>query len=314
MKTQITPAIKRVIDHLEAAGRGTGRAVSDLFADFCAMTRIAIQQEARRYLRQHLPSDIDEVTWQATYDRHEQTYLDIAKRYSADALKSLAAAFGELQLAVIDPANNDDFLYHDWLGDIYMHMVISNSKQKWNGTFFTPFPVCVMIAQMTLGDCESPCRERVTQAMVAAGLPMSADESAEAMLRTHYDALKPHLQLITVCEPACGSGTMVIAAASVAPRWAIELGLYRFTCIDIDPVCADMCLIQCHLYGLHTEVYCADALSLPMVERLPEPHRSQYAEIVRAETAEKRAEVVERVKQTRSGQLSLFERTTASLF
>lgn len=166
---------------------------------------------------------------------------------------------------------------------------------------------------MTLGDCESQCRERVTQAMTVAGLPMSADDSAEAMLRTHYDALKSHLQPITVCEPACGSGAMVIAVASVAPRWAIELGLYRFTCIDIDPVCADMCLIQCHLYGLHAEVYCADALSLQMVEQLPEPHRSQYAEVVRAETTEKRVEVVERVNQVQSGQLTLFEGATSSL-
>ena len=319
MKTQIIvggkahteQATKRVIAHLEAADRGSGRAVSDLFADFCALTRITLQQEARRYMRQHAPSDMDDVAWQANFDKHEQAYLDIAKRYSSEALNSMAAALGELQMAV---RQADGYGYNDWLGDIYMSMVVSNAKQKWNGTFFTPFYLCVMMAQMTIDDAGAECHERVVQAMGLAGLPMTADDSAKMMLRTHYDALMPHLRPITVCEPACGSGAMVIAFASVAPRWAIELGLYRFTCIDIDPVCADMCIIQCWLYGLHAEVYCADALTMPMVERLPEPHRTQYAKVVQAETADKKAEVVERVKQERVGQLRLFESVGAINF
>ena len=303
-------ATKRVIAHLEAAGRGSGRAVSDLFADFCALTRITLQQEARRYMRQHAPSDLGDVAWQANFDKHEQVYLDIAKRHSSEALKEMAAALGELQMAV---RQADGYGYNDWLGDIYMSTVVSNAKQKWNGTFFTPFHLCVMMAQMTIDDAEAECNERVTHAMQRAGLPMATYDSPEAALRTNYDTLAPHLQPITVCEPACGSGAMVIAFASVAPRWAIELGLYRFTCIDIDPVCADMCMIQCWLYGLHAEVYCADALTMPMVDRLPEPHRSHAlrAEVVRAETLTKKAEAVERVKQERVGQLKLFESAIA---
>ena len=309
MKVQTEPATKRVIAHLEAAGRGAGRAVSDLFGDFCTLTRISLQQEARRYIRQHAASDIDDAAWQADFDKHEHVYLDIAKRYSAEALKAIAAAFGELQLAA---RTDEGYVYGDLLGDIYMNVVVSQSKQKWNGTFFTPFSLCVMMAQMTIGDAAAEGHARVVQAMALASLPMTAEDVAETMLRTHYDALALHLQSITVCEPACGSGAMVIAFASVAPRWAIDLGLYRFTCIDINPVCADMCMIQCWLYGLHAEVYCADALTVPLVEQLPEPHRSRYAEVVRAETPEGKAEVVEKIRWAQSGQLALFERITVT--
>ena len=47
----------------------------------------------------------------------------------------------------------------------------------------------MMMAQMTSGNAETECPQRVVQAIALAGLPMAADDSAEVMLRTHYNAL-----------------------------------------------------------------------------------------------------------------------------
>jgi hypothetical protein len=85
-----------------------------------------------------------------------------------------------------------------------------------NGQFFTPWPVARMMAQMT----------------VAGAKPGQ-----------------------TVCDPACGSGRMLLAAAEV------ERGLVLFGA-DVDHRCVKMAAINLRLAGLSGEVAWMDSLRL----------------------------------------------------
>lgn len=69
----------------------------------------------------------------------------------------------------------------DFLGEVYMELGIGDSSK---GQYFTPYNVSLMMAQMTLDDVSEYSKEK----------PMS------------------------ICEPACGSGGMVIAAADAVER------------------------------------------------------------------------------------------------
>jgi type I restriction-modification system DNA methylase subunit len=72
--------------------------------------------------------------------------------------------------------------FEDILGGYYMECALSHKGQKWNGEFHTPKAICDLMAQMTLGDLS--------------GLPADGP--------------------ITVLEPACGAGAMILATAQIA--------------------------------------------------------------------------------------------------
>ena len=66
---------------------------------------------------------------------------------------------------------------HDVLGDIFHELELHNERK---GQFFTPFPICQMMAKMTLG------------------------ENAQDIITKKG--------FVTLSEPACGTGAMIIAA------------------------------------------------------------------------------------------------------
>jgi hypothetical protein len=113
----------------------------------------------------------------------------------------------------------------DVLGEIYTALDLCNAK---TGQYFTPWPIAEFMAQIAHGD-----------------------ELANLN--------KPFL---TVCEPACGSGVMVLAFAKVLisqghnpckRMWA--------KCIDIDRLAALMCYIQLSLWNIPAIVYVGNGLS-----------------------------------------------------
>ena len=63
--------------------------------------------------------------------------------------------------------------------------------------------------------------------------------------------MKPHLEPLTVCDPACGSGVTLLAAASACPRWALDYNVVRFFGQDIDRTCVKMAQVNMMLYGLN---------------------------------------------------------------
>lgn len=113
----------------------------------------------------------------------------------------------------------------DFLGQLYMDLEISQDR---SGEFFTPFPVSLMMAKMILGD---PAQHIATKGF------------------------------ITIAEPACGAGGMVIAAAKILEDEGYNPGeTMFFDATDISKPCCDMAYLQTSLLGLSGLVRHGDTL------------------------------------------------------
>jgi type I restriction-modification system DNA methylase subunit len=115
--------------------------------------------------------------------------------------------------------------FEDILGGYYMESALSSKGQQWNGEFHTPKTICDLMGQMVMGDTEWP---------------------AEGP--------------ITVCEPACGAGAMILSLAQVCPP-AVRRRL-RVTAIDINRTACDMAFINTTLWGIPTRIIHGNSLSL----------------------------------------------------
>jgi type I restriction-modification system DNA methylase subunit len=108
-------------------------------------------------------------------------------------------------------------------------------SNKWAGQFFTPMSVSRTVARLTIGD-GSIFRE------------------------------KP---FVTVQEPACGSGGMVLAfaheAVAIVPDLVVPEQLH-VNAIDVSPVCVHMAMIQLSLSGIAAVICRGNSLSLKMEE------------------------------------------------
>lgn len=118
---------------------------------------------------------------------------------------------------------------HDALGMIFHEHELADSHK---GQFFTPYDVCKMMAQ----------------------LQFSGDSITEALGRKGF---------ITVSEPACGAGAMMIAMA-----WRLsQLDLNPQTqmhavCVDVDTRAVHMCYLQLSLLGIPAVVIHGNTLSM----------------------------------------------------
>lgn len=121
----------------------------------------------------------------------------------------------------------------DFLGDLYMTLDLGS---HWHGQFFTPYNVCKCMAEMQVQ------------------LPQG-------------DALKP----ITVSDPACGGGALLIAAFHSYRKQLEKRGLNAQDYVicyaqDISYVASLMCYIQLSLQGIAAKVKIADSLLDPLVD------------------------------------------------
>ena len=108
----------------------------------------------------------------------------------------------------------------------------------------------------------------------------------------------PDIEPITICDPACGSGIMLLAAAGQFPPWAFHYGLVRLYGQDIDFTCVQMCRINLRLYGLGAMLVVGDALVEPRGDMTVEP----LGEMVNVQDKEAHCGMPTDVE----GQLSLF--------
>jgi type I restriction-modification system DNA methylase subunit len=117
----------------------------------------------------------------------------------------------------------------DFLGQCYMQLEIGNKRA---GQFFTPYEVSLLVARLTVDDPS----------------PLIAEQG-----------------FITLHEPACGAGGMVIAVAQVVEEAKHDptTTLY-FDAVDIDRQCANMTYIQTSLLGLSGVVWHGDTLRMEM--------------------------------------------------
>lgn len=113
--------------------------------------------------------------------------------------------------------------FTDMLGPYYLDIAAHSSKQA-RGEFFTPPEISKLIARMVFDP----------EAIKAEGKP------------------------ITLNEPACGSGGMVLATAELFAPDSVDL--LRVTAQDINPVAADMCYLNLTLWGIPARVIRGDTI------------------------------------------------------
>lgn len=121
----------------------------------------------------------------------------------------------------------------DLLGDLYMRLELGNSR---NGQFFTPYNVCVMMASISAGNLEAEISKK---------------------------------GYISVNDPCCGAGALLIAFANEARRQGINYQQsIEFVAQDIDFTAAMMCYIQLSLLGCSGYVIIGNTLTTPPTEPL----------------------------------------------
>ena len=162
------------------------------------------------------------IDW-AQRDEREARYMALIKRYKPDELSTFPKMLGELILALEEEPS-------DILGRTFHDLELHN---KWSGQFFSPYPICQMMAKMTLGD-EEDVRARIA----ARGF-------------------------VTVQEPCCGSGAMVIALAHGMKDLDINYQQHlHVTAVDVDPKCVHMTYLQFALLHIPAVVIHGNSLSL----------------------------------------------------
>lgn len=122
----------------------------------------------------------------------------------------------------------------DFLGEMYMAVGMGNDKA---GQFFTPYCVCETMAKMTSTDLQA---------------------------RIDRDGF------ISVCDPACGAGALLVAFANECLSQKINYQTsVLFVAQDIDFLVACMCYLQLSLLGCPGYVKIGDSLARPSTSHDP---------------------------------------------
>lgn len=270
----------------------------------------------------------------AIHERWERLTHDMRE----EALDIYAQAFGILleathtqTLAVTQPHHVpvQELTYADVVGNVFQFFGMSKSHQSRAGIFFTPWNVAWFMAQMMLAtyDFEADLKARYVKALshpsvepaatalswgvlAASSVEDDGGWASEAFLTKLLPLVRssPDWEPFTIIDPCCGSGVMLLAAAKVVPRWALDCGFIQLYGVDIEPLCVEMCRLNMRLYGLSPSgIDPVDLLTLAQMQALPEPHKTLYENAV-ADAPPGRDHWIEQVNQGRVGQLNLFDK------
>lgn len=123
----------------------------------------------------------------------------------------------------------------DYLGELYMSLELNS---HWRGQFFTPYHICELMAQINMGNLDETIEEK---------------------------------GYVTVNDPTCGAGALLVAYANSAESYLEKSGSninwqmhVLFTAQDIDTVVALMCYIQLSLIGCAGYIKIGNTLTEPM--------------------------------------------------
>ena len=160
----------------------------------------------------------------------EVTYMQIVrnKKYGREELDDIC------KLAAILVNALEENPEQDFLGDIYMKLELGN---KTNGQFFTPYCLCELMSNLTMGDAVSSVKKK---------------------------------GYISIHDPTCGAGATLIAGIH-SGKSQLEKENLNFqnhlliTGQDVDRVTALMCYIQISLLGVAGFVKIGDSLAEPML-------------------------------------------------
>jgi len=155
----------------------------------------------------------------------EKRYLDIVGQYERDIVELFPQVFTGIMMALeAEP--------RDALGTVYNNLELPSADK---GQFFTPWPICQMMAEATLGDL------KLIQDLIA------------------------RKGFVRAIEPACGAGATVIALAQTMRAQGINYQQrLHVTAVDIDARVAHMAYIQFSLLHIPAVVIVGNSLSLEM--------------------------------------------------
>lgn len=195
-------------DLLKFFERGIGhRHTWDVFADFCqlAATDLANTVDHRPYREKRI-----------------EDFQRIASQYTPEQMTGFMQAMASLVECL-------EMGFDDVLGRTFHQLELHN---KWVGQYFTPYPLCRAMAQMTI----------------------NGDGVGDIIDRQGF---------VTILEPACGSGAMVIAAMETLYNAQINFQQFaHVTAVDVDFRCVMMTYLQLSLLGVPAVVVHGNTLTL----------------------------------------------------
>jgi Type I restriction-modification system methyltransferase subunit len=160
------------------------------------------------------------------WSTREKQYLVIINKYTPEEQKR----FPEMLVNLVEALQHEIMCHNvptDVLGEIFHELELHN---KYKGQFFTPQYVCNMMGAITFGNYESALNEN---------------------------------GYIHLCEPACGSGAMVLGFAKAMFDKKLSYNTQLVVkATDIDIKCVHMCYIQLSLYGIPAVVVHGNSLTL----------------------------------------------------
>ncbi|GEM_PF-5947805 len=216
--------------------------------DFLEMVTIALKS-----LPDHVKSAMEHGRLADDSPEVQQKFADWTEKYKKKGMERFSEGFAIL-------LNSSAEGYGDVLGATYELMSVAN---KWAGQYFTPLPICAMMAKMNdpMPTVHQRLKEALThpdnvagQALLMASICLQGEEDSaivqDYFLQKVLPAALPYYEPVTVCDPALGSGRMLIAMAAECDRWAVENGLIEFSGQDIDERCVQMAKINFVLHGM----------------------------------------------------------------
>lgn len=157
-------------------------------------------------------------------EKREEWYISTISSYSKEEQEIFPKM---LELVILALEENPE---QDFLGSLYHHLEL---HQEQKGQFFTPYHICEFMSEIQFADME-------------------------------MDEMLKERNYISVNDPACGAGAMLIAFANVAKKHGINYQKHvLFVAQDIDRTAAMMCYIQMSLLGCPAVVAVGDSLAKP---------------------------------------------------
>lgn len=176
-------------------------------------------------------------------DRTPEHFEAREKEYSQciERLGSVEAPAKVLSIIVMALENEPE---QDFLGKMYMTLNLGN---HWKGQFFTPYNICKLMSQVTVEEAGMKIEEQ---------------------------------GYISICDPACGAGATLIAAANIMKSSKYNFQNHvLFVGQDIDRVVAQMCYIQLSLLGCAGYICVGNTLTNPLTGHVLFPGENNGQEL-----------------------------------